>query len=105
MIIKFINHKSLDDNLKIEILSKDKIYKYNNIKKYIKCNLDYGVYKLNLYNKYGLINTYVLIIKSNETIYIHYNYYRLQKVIIRLTDYHYNNLPIESGNVILWEKV
>lgn len=100
MLFKFINCGTLDDNLKIEIYNKKRKIIISNVHQKVYCCLKNGIYKINLYNNYGYINTYTFIYKKGEVINIYYNYSRIIKFY--LTDYYYKNLPIERGEVILW---
>lgn len=105
MIVNFINCKSLNDDLRVLIYNDDYRCIYNHVNKSICINLCDGIYKLQLSNRYGIINTYIFIYKNNTKLNIYYNYYVNNKRKIILTDYHYKGLKIERGIINLCQKV
>ena len=91
------------DNNNNLIISK---YSYNGyIKVCLKVNNIYRVYVSSyneVINKYFYVNNYNInyVFAFNRSIFTQSN----NLITFLLTDYYYNNLPIEKGNLILWQK-
>ncbi len=71
----------------------------------INLDIDYGIYKIKLYCNNSLLDQVVIYHnKENQIIYYTYNNCRntlsnIRKFIVY--DYHYSNLKIERGNLLL----
>ncbi len=68
-------------------------------------------YKLIAKSNFGTINTYFYVnnyLNTYSFIFnyalINQNYKRSSIITFLLTDYYYNNLPIERGNLLLWQR-
>lgn len=105
MIISFKNKESIENNLKVEILSKNNIYIFKNVKTCINFVSKKGVYKLNIYNYNGCINSYYFINNGYNDLCIFYTETNEKRIKLYLTDCHYKNLPIERGEIKLWQKI
>lgn len=62
-------------------------------------------YKINAYSLNEIINTYFYVSNLDNYIFIfdRAKFIKNQKIIFLLTDYYYN-LPIEKGELYLWQK-
>lgn len=68
--------------------------------------LSNGCYKLKICSCYGVVNRILHVIKYLDTYYINLNCININNninnnITFRLTDFNYNNLPIEKGTLIL----
>ena len=61
------------------------------------------VYTLKAYF-YGEIIIKSFYVKNNDCYTFNFNHGLFNNIIFRLTDYYYNNLPIERGELILWQQ-
>lgn len=63
------------------------------------------VYKINAYSLNEIINTYFYVSNLDNYIFIfdRAKFIKPRKIIFSLIDYHYN-LPIEKGELYLWQK-
>lgn len=61
-------------------------------------------YKVIAYCCYGYINVWFYVDKNRDCYKFCFNTVEDNSITFLLTDYYYSNLPIEKGEIILWQR-